>query len=125
LLVTAVAALLLAAPAAALENPILIPLAGSEGRFGSATLFQSGDRVLVNVDFVNVKLDGAGVQIDEGSCGRLGGVRVELSDSVNGQSQTQIPGTDLRSFVAKPHAVVVRKSPRADAPLLACGNIKG
>jgi hypothetical protein len=118
-------AALLATQAAAFDNPILIGLTNAGTRVGSATLFQTGNRVLVNVELEDLKVEGAGVEIVEGSCSRLGRPAVELSDTVSGQSQTQIPNTGLAPFLAKPHALVVRKSTRPNAALVACGNVKG
>lgn len=102
---------------------MLIDLAGSAGRIGTATFFQTNGRVLVNVEFANTHLQGMQVEIDQGSCGKLQGLETQLTKSVDGQSQTELPSSSLTSLVDRPHALVIRKA--AWAAPMACGNIKG
>lgn len=109
--------------ALAVDNPVLVKLSGSAS--GSVTLFQSGERVLVNVEFADLKLSGATVSIIEGTCNRAGRSAYALSESVNGQSQTELASASVASLTARPHAIVVRRSGRSNAPEIACGNIRG
>jgi hypothetical protein len=123
LLAAATAAVLLGAPASALDNPILIRLAGPAP--GTVTLFQADASVLVNVELGARTLQGAAVAIVDGTCADPGPGAYALTESVNGQSQTQVPGASVAALVARPHAIVVRKNAHPGAPILACGNIRG
>lgn len=122
---SALAALLAstAAPSFALDNPLVVKLTGQST--GSTTLFEHDEAIDVNVQLDAGQPSGNDVSIVNGTCEQPAKLAFSLSDTVSGQSQTQLKGTTVSALSSAPHAIVVRKSSAANAPVIACGNIKG
>lgn len=122
---SALAALLACAtaPSLAADNPLVVKLAGAST--GSASLFEHDAVIDVNVQLDAGQASGNDVSIVNGTCEQPAKLAFSLSDTVSGQSQTQLKGTTVSALASAPHAIVVRKTGGANAPVIACGNIKG
>jgi hypothetical protein len=85
-------AALLAAPASALDNPLVVDLhaAKSSGVAASATLFESGSTVLVNVTVKSAVPQAAAVTLNDGDCANPGSVAFALSGVDDNESLTQL-----------------------------------
>jgi hypothetical protein len=89
------------------------------------SLFGTGGAVIVEVELGSQKNNDQSVAIVEGDCAHPGRGAYALTSTVSGQSTTRIPNVTLAQVVGQRRAVVVRRGPKADAPALACGEIKG
>ena len=115
-----------AAPAMALENPVTVDLRASDKGSGtaSATLFERGSIVLVNVSTEGgMPKDGA-ITLNGGTCANPGGVQFALAPLANAQSMTELKHS-LAEVAGRAKSMIVHKTSSETSPGFACGNLKG
>lgn len=119
-------ALLHAAPAAALNNPLTVRLTGMKSRLlaATATIFDSGSAVLIDVTRDREIPDGSAVTLDAGTCANPGKIAFRLSPFKKYGSVTQLPYT-ASVVSARASSMLIHRSPDPESPALACGPIAG
>jgi hypothetical protein len=117
-------AAVIAAPALALDNPMVVDLHGakSDQRAASATLFESGSTVLVNVTVQAAVPKAAAVTLNDGSCANPGGVAFALSRVDDNQSLTQLKHP-LADIASKAKSLVIHQTASETSPAFACGKL--
>jgi hypothetical protein len=119
-------ALLSAAPATALDNPLTVRLTGTKSRLldAAATIFDSGSAVLVDVTRYREILDGSAVTLNAGTCAKPGKIAFRLSPFKKFGSVTQLPHTSDVIY-ARARAMIIHLSADPASPAFACGLIVG
>lgn len=125
-IIAAALGLSLAAPALALDNPLVADInpVGAGGAHGKATFFQLSGNVDVGVILDNDRSGTQGVDIRKGSCKSYaespGAPLVAVSGS---DQQTKLSGAKLESLVGS--VLLVHKAQDTASPVIGCAEIRG
>ena len=114
----------LAVPALALDNPLVVDLRGGHAGSATATMFQRGPIVLVNVTAGHGIPAHVAVTLNDGDCARPGGVAFALAPFSDAQSMTELKHS-LADIAGKARSLVVHTGTSETSPALACGDVKG
>jgi hypothetical protein len=126
IIAAAIGALGLAAPALALDNPVVADISpvGAGGAHGKATFFQIAGNVNVGVILDSDRSGAQGVDIRKGSCKSYaetpGAPLVAVSGS---DQQTKLAGAKLESLVGS--VLLVHKAQDTASPVIGCAEIRG
>jgi hypothetical protein len=129
-MVTSVATLLVAmivpTKALAIDNPLAFDLYSHQGALveASATIFQSGTTVLVNLVGKRKIPKRAAVTLNAGGCKAPGGIAFALTRFRGNQSLTQLkhPTSDI---LKKAKSMVIHVTPSETSQVFACGTLGG
>jgi hypothetical protein len=116
----------LTAPASALNNPVLVAMRGTSDTTttASATIFEHGSDVLVNVTAEHGIPKNVAITLNDGSCANPGGVAFALAPFNDDQSMTTLSHT-LADIAGKAKSMVVHQTASETSPVIACGELKG
>lgn len=114
-------------PASALDNPMVVDVHAIKGsqRAASATIFGSGDRVLVNVTAAGANIPkAAALSLNDGDCSNPGNIAFALSGLSDNQSLTQL-AHPLADIAGKAKSLVIHQTSSLKSPAFACGKVTG
>ena len=115
-----------AAPALAIDNPLVVNLHDAKGAAaaGSATIFGSGPTVLVNVTAKGNLPKGAAITLNDGPCSKPGDIAFALTALSENNSLTTLshPLTDI---AGKAKSLVIHANANQESPAAACGRVAG
>jgi hypothetical protein len=113
----------LAVPALALDNPLVVDLHTLNGaqRQASATIFESGTSVLVNVTAQGAP-KAAAVTLNDGDCAKPGDIAFALSALDDNQSLTKLTHP-LSDIAGKAKSMVIHQTSSLTSPPYACGKV--
>ena len=116
----------LAAPAFALNNPMVVDLHTVKGaqRDASATIFGSGPAVLVNVTAQGATPKDAAVTLNTGDCAKPGDIAFALTGLADNQSLTKL-AHPLEDIAGKAKSLVIHQNARLTSAPFACGKLTG
>lgn len=114
----------LAAPAFALNNPMVVDLHAVKGagRDASATIFGSGPSVLVNVTAQGKTPKDAAVTLNAGDCAKPGSIAFALTGLTDNQSLTTL-AHPLEEIAGKAKSLVIHESASLTSAPFACGKV--
>jgi hypothetical protein len=111
--------------ALAFDNPVVVDLHAIKGaqREGSATIFGSGESVLVNVTAAGGGVPkAAAITLNHGDCANPGDIAFALSGLSDNQSLTKLAHS-LSDVAGKAKSLVIHQTSNMRSPAYACGKI--
>lgn len=120
---TLLIAVAMTAPASALDNPVVVNVKAANAA-ASATLFERGNIVLVNITGEHGIPKDAAVTLNGGGCDKPGEVAFALTAFSENQSLTKMSNS-LSEITQKAKSMVVHQTASATSPAVACGSVKG
>jgi hypothetical protein len=112
------------APAIASHNPLVVNLyrIQSSSREGSATIFDTGSHLLVNLTARPPIMNGSAVTLNAGACERPGAVAFSLSRMSSNGSLTELSHS-MSDLASRAQSMVIHKTSSETSPVLACGSV--